>query len=258
MRTPWVLGIAALLVFSLLYWGFDTKSSEQKALEKSRAGKFKIVDITVVEREARKQLPDDLKSILESIEFQYNEAEGDTAKAELLKQFSGYWYGNGHPALAGEYAKKVAEIEQTDRSWSIAGTTFAYGMETYDDERLQEYCASESRMALEKAVSINPDFVDHRINLALTYVDYPDEDNPMRGIQMLLQLNQQHPDNTGVLFQLARLGVETGQYEKARGRLEKILEIDPEEKRAICLLAGVYKEIGDTAKASEFQEKCDK
>jgi len=89
----------------------------------------------------------------------------------------------------------------------------------------------------------------------LIYVDHPDQ-NPMQGIQMLLKLNENYPENVQVLNQLARLGIRTNQFEKAIQRLQKALTLEPNNNTSICLIAQAYERSGQTALAKEFQDKC--
>jgi uncharacterized protein HemY len=78
----------------------------------------------------------------------------------------------------------------------------------------------------------------------------------MKGIQMLLQLNQEAPEDVLVLVTLGRLAIQTGQFDRAEVRLLKALEVEPQNVGAICLLARVYQELGNTAKAADYQRQC--
>lgn len=250
--------VVAFLVFAGIYWGMDTTSRDQERLEMSRARNFKTLDIRVIENQAKENLNPDVISLLSSYKYELEETDSLGRKVELLKRISGLWYGQGHPAIAGDYAAQVAEILQSDESWSITGTTYAAGIEYYEEERLQKYCLEESRSALEKAISLAPDNVDHRVNLAVTYVENPPEDNPMKGIQMLLDLDKSNPDAISVQLQLARFGMQTGQYKKAGERLEKVLEVDSQNRRAACMLMEVYRQTGETAKFAAVQKICER
>ena len=78
----------------------------------------------------------------------------------------------------------------------------------------------------------------------------------MKGILMLLELNKQYPDNVGVLLQLGRLALGTNQLEKAVERLRTLLEIQPDNKEAHCLLAEAYSKMGQSQKAETEFEIC--
>ena len=112
------------------------------------------------------------------------------------------------------------------------------------------------QLFLEKAISLDPQNVTYRINLAVCYATMPPEDQPMKGIMSLLSLNEKHPENISVLFWLAKFGLETGQTDKAIGRLQTALELDPEQRRLHCLMASAYRQKGDEATAATFEAKC--
>ena len=78
----------------------------------------------------------------------------------------------------------------------------------------------------------------------------------MQGIQMLLKMNKEEPENTSVLLTLARFGMQTNQFEKAEGRLLKVLTLEPENKTANCMMLDVLTKLGKVASAGPYQAKC--
>ena len=73
---------------------------------------------------------------------------------------------------------------------------------------------------------------------------------------MLRELTEKYPDNPSVQYQLGRLAVMTGQFEKAIERLEKAYTLNPDDRRIVCLLADTYQKTGDLTKSEEFAKKC--
>ena len=116
--------------------------------------------------------------------------------------------------------------------------------------------ALEGVMAFENAISINPDNIAHKVNLALCYAERPPVDNPMKGVLMLVELNKSAPKNVLVLNTLARLAIRTGQYDRAIERLSTAIEEEPNNEKSICLLAQAYEAKGDTENASVFKQRC--
>ena len=78
----------------------------------------------------------------------------------------------------------------------------------------------------------------------------------MQGIQMLLKLNKENPDDTGVLLTLARFGMQTNQFEKVEGRLQKVLALEPNNRAANCMMADVLAKLNKLEIAGPFQVKC--
>ena len=138
----------------------------------------------------------------------------------------------------------------------LCGTSFAIASKSIENEDQFKYAIQNSRQAYENAISLDSENLDNRINLALSFVDFPIEENPMKGVLMLIDLNKENPDNPAVLFQLGRLALGTNQLEKAVERLEKVIELDFQNKEAHCLLAETYQKLGDQNKALKELEIC--
>ena len=173
----------------------------------------------------------------------------------VLKPLSAAWHDAGHDEVAALYAQRIAEAEKTDEAWSIAGANFYLALQKATDPNLREFCSKRAAEAFQNAASLNPTKLEHRLNLALCFVENPPQDNPMKGILQLRELDAQNPENTVVNFQLARLAIKTGQFDKAIARLEKIVAMEPKNRRFICMLADAYEGKGDP-KAAEWKAKC--
>jgi Flp pilus assembly protein TadD len=255
-RTQWIsIGVSVLLVL-VLYFVFDTKPRAQKELEKTRLLTAESTDITVLLKEAKESLGEAQTSGVLRLESAIGQTEDEVIKADLYKQLSGEWYDLGQYAIAGYYAQQVAELEQTEDSWSIAGTTYTIALQRSEEDKIRDFSAKRAVEAYESAISINPENAAHQVNLAMVYAEQPPEDNPMRGVQMLLQLNNDQPDNVIVLIALGRLGLRTGQYERAIGRLEKAVSLDPQNPNAVCLLAQAYEGLGLSNEAAATRQRC--
>ena len=140
-----------------------------------------------------------------ALENDVEKASSDTAKAAAYRQLSSQWYQMEKPGIAGYYAEKVAEITRDEEAWSIAGTTYSLCLQREQEEKIKRFCTEHAVQSLEKAVSLNPDNMQHKVNLALIYAENPPKEMPMKGILMLIDLNKQHPDDVLVLTQLGRL-----------------------------------------------------
>jgi tetratricopeptide (TPR) repeat protein len=248
--------IGAIILLAGLYFGFDINPSSQKALEKSRALNVQEYDITTYQAEAKKGLGQEDIRYLETLETQFQHAGEDSTRISLLKQLSGQWYSLNNPIMAGLYAREVAEKENTGESWSITGTTFASGLTGEFDEKQKSFLRDQAIEAFEKAISLEPEEVDHRVNQALCYVEMPEAGEPMKGIQMLAGLATSHPESPAPPYHLARLAVRTGQYERGLARIEKALELAPEDQRVACLAIEIYTALNKTEEAGKLADRC--
>lgn len=251
-----VLASAAGL-FLLLYFKCETKPPSQKAIEKSRALTLEQTDISTLLTEGKSRLDTRGTAAILSLEAELEAAAGDSARMETFKTLSGKWYELGELALAGYYAEEAANLESSGQAWGIAGTTYTLCAQQTEEGKVKEFCATRALKAFESAISLDPEDIAHRLNLALLYTDFPPSGEPMKGILLLRDLDTKNPDNPSILFHLGRLAIRTGQWEKAIERLERVATLDPGNRNAWCLLTQAYEQTGNQKKASASREKCE-
>lgn len=249
---------AFVALFLILYFGFDTKSQSQKLIETSRAVNQESTDVRVLIDQAKPILNDMDKGLIKSLENELASVQSDTLKKLMVhEKLASAWFELSFPEISGYFAEEIAKAKQTEESWAIAGTTFAYGLKKKDSEKkVKDYCYAHAMTAFENAISIQPDNIDHRINQALVNTDHPPANNPMKGILQLVELNQKFPNNVKVLSQLGRLAMQTNQFEKAIERFTSILAIDNNNIMATCGLADAYDAIGNSESAVLYINKC--
>jgi len=239
-----------------MYFGLETKPDKQKAIEKSRAIEAESTDINALLNDAKSKLSTERSTLILSLEAKLNETQKDSARVEILKELSGSWYRQERIEIAGFYAESIAEIENSDEAWSIAGTTYAIGVQRAKEKKIRQFCFGRAVKAFENAISLNPSNLVYKVNLAVCYIENPLPENPMKGILMLRDFNEKEPENVLVLTTLARFAIQTGQFEKAIERLQKAISIEPKNEKANCMLAQAYQQIGDQEQASFYTTKC--
>lgn len=250
-----VVGCTALLI-TLLAFVFDTRPPDHRALEKSRALMAEAADAGLLIRDATAQLDAARRAQVTQLELAVEQAGSDSLRAIQLEELASLWYELGRADISGIYAERIADLRNDAPSWALAGTTYMLCIQQRQEERIRRFCRDRALQAFEYALSLDPQDLNSRINRALVYVEMPPEGKPMEGIQMLLSLNEQYPDQPAVLLQLARLAIRTGQYERAVQRLKRVLEIAPDEQRAHCLMAEALTQMNRTTEAEAHAARC--
>jgi predicted Zn-dependent protease len=248
--------LGAVALFLALYLGFDTKPSSQQLVEHSRSISGETTSFANLETDAKGHLDATQTAQVQNLEQQLAAATTDSARIDLLKKLSGWWYAQGQIPVAGGLAEQVAELENTANSWSVTGATFYHALPGQQDKQMRDFCAAHAIKAFESAISLQPDEVEHRVNLALVYAENPPPDNPMKAVLLLRELEGQYPESPAVFNALGRLAIKTGQWERAVQRLEKAWSLDPNNPNTPCLLAKAYEGIGQASKAAEFASRC--
>ncbi len=247
--------VVSIIILLVLYFGFDVVPKEQKKAERSRSLSVEATSVQNLILEAKQELGPEF-GVIEALNMELNEENNDSLKVDKLKNLSSNWYKLGFPAISAYYAEEIAGIMQDEEAWSIAGTTYLIALKESEKEKTKTWSFNRAIRAFENAISQNPDNLDHRINLALTYIEKPLPDDPMKGILLLRELNQQNPKSVKVLTQLGRLSLTTNQVDNALKRLLQAEELEPDNKNILCLLAQAYEMAGDTTKAKDYNNKC--
>ena len=79
---------------------------------------------------------------------------------------------------------------------------------------------------------------------------------PMKGIGILRELADSLPDNIPVLLALGRLSIQSGQLDKAKERLQKVLKLEPQNTEALYFMAITEAQSGHTEEAIRLFEMC--
>ncbi|MEM9887252.1 MAG: hypothetical protein AAF849_15270 [Bacteroidota bacterium] len=254
-RLQWIVVLLSLLLFAVLYFGFDVKTETQQQIQATRSQSLESTDASILIREARAELETEALNSVRILEQEIEISTSDSAKLAAYKDLSGLWYRLENIAIAGHYAEKAALIEDTEEAWSIAGTTYAICTQRANTDKIKQFCTSKAFKAFESATSINPDNIQHKVNLALVYLE---TQNPMQGIQMLRNLNQQYPESVLVLMTLGRQALRTNQLERAGERFTKVLTIEPNNREAACALADIYTQLKRQFEAQQYIDLCKK
>jgi predicted Zn-dependent protease len=249
-----IIGSVAMVL--VLFFGFKTTPPKQKLIETSRAENVDTEKLQNAVHDATDALPETLRKHIQGLENLVKGSPNDSVKADALQKISAAWFDQGLSVPAGHAAERAAQILQSAEAWGIAGSTYGSTLGRDADQATAELAMTGAVRCFENAISMDPQNTDYRINLAICYAEQPPADNPMKGIQLLLDLNRNQPDNTSVLFHLARFGMRTGQHEKAKERLLRALEIDPEQRRLHCLMAELLTQTGEP-EAEEYRTKCE-
>ena len=248
-----VISLSAILAL-VLFFGFDTRSNKEIQEQEMREDAGIVVDAQPLIGDAKKELSSYDLNELTSLENQLEHAQGPE-RLSTLEMLSGKWHRLNQPYVAGYYAELRANEDPSGEAWSIAATTYLSGLSA-TDEIVRNGSLNKAIAAFENAISLEPEVIQHRLNLALVYAERPPQDNPMKGIQMLLSLNEKYPDSVLVLNALGRLAIKTGQWDRAQQRLERADSLEPNNKVTACLLYEVYAQQQDS-RTMAMKDKCE-
>ncbi|MBK6574575.1 MAG: hypothetical protein IPG21_19345 [Saprospiraceae bacterium] len=257
LRNPGRIALLFLGLIVFSYFAFDIVSADLKNSGDKGDDKMSVTfQIKKLADEAGKELNPEQKAEWEELMKSLNSKGEANDELASLKAISGFWYRQQRMDLAGGYAAEVAEIEKTAEAWGIAGTTYMAGLDQMKVEKDRLYCRENSEKAFDRAIALAPEEPQHQMNKALCIVKMPGEE-PMKGIMALLGLEKKFPDYLPLQITLSQLAVQTGQWEKAKKRLGAILEKDPGQREANCLMVEVIAGGQLSEDAGPFRKICE-
>ena len=93
--------------------------------------------------------------------------------------------------------------------------------------------------------------ITEQIQVALSNIQ--DAENPqsqMKGILQMRSLSEKYPENADLQWNMGLFSIQSGQYEKAVARFEKVINIDAQRLDAYMQLAMSYLALQDTSAAT--------
>lgn len=93
--------------------------------------------------------------------------------------------------------------------------------------------------------------ITEQIQAAISNIQ--DADNPqsqMKGILQMRSLSEKYPENADLQWNMGLFSIQSGQYEKAVARFEKVITIDAQRLDAYMQLAMSYLALQDTSAAT--------
>ena len=158
--------------------------------------------------------------------------------------------------VATYYKALEAKLENSEKKLTFAGQIFVQLMESENSPSVQMWDAQQAVSCLEQSLKLDPNNEDTKLALATGYIEGTGE--PMRGVQMLLAITRENPDDIPANLLLGKMAIQSGQFDKAVGRFEKLLKLEPGNTEAMFFLAEAYEGTGNKVKAIELLEKCKK
>lgn len=174
--------------------------------------------------------------------------------AVAYKDIAEFWEAQNELNMAANYYKKGAFLENTEKSVTFAGNLFVALLQKTEEATIKKWQAVEAISCFEKAIEINPTNLDTKIALATCYTEGTGE--TMKGVTLLREITQNDSTNIPANIILGKLAIQSGQFDKAKKRLELVLSLRPDNTEAMYFLAEAYKGLGDKQKAIELFEKC--
>lgn len=254
-------------LIALLYWGTNTvppapKTSDNTATNTGAAGQqpphmnIEPASFDSILSASRAALPEHAVEEVVAIEQTLSSMSDSNKMIPLIKDLSDVWKQHKQPEAATYYFAKAAKLENSEKNLNFAGHLFMTLARELPKPDVRMWAAQEAVDCYQRSLNINPDNDTIKMSAAAAYIDGTGE--TMSGVQILLGIVREDPDNVAANLMLGQLSIRSAQYEKAAARFDAVLKQKPDDVEALYFRAVVYKETGNKEKAKELLERCKK
>ena len=162
------------------------------------------------------------------------------------------FFSYGSYDSAAKYFDISAERTPTVEKWEKAGSAYYEAFSfTFDVEKARS-AGSRARFYFDKVLEVDPTRLDLKTKSAMTLVS---SNTPMQGIMMLREVLEEDPANQDALFNLGLLALQTGQWERAAGRFEELIQVNDQHVQGHFYLALCYKQLDRVEEARRLFER---
>jgi tetratricopeptide (TPR) repeat protein len=191
--------------------------------------------------------PPQLKDHIRRVRRLWTQTASAEKNAIFADSLSGLYREAGTYDSAAWFADTAAAFYNTPAAWRKAGEAYYQAYTFAVDEQKQQQLAGRAQYYLGKVLQQEPGNLEVKCQLAMTYLSSA----PMQGVTLLREVLDADPKNQTALFNLGMLAIQSGQYERAAGRLEELLAVNPAHTQGRLLLGVAYMNLGRKRQARE-------
>ena len=210
------------------------------------------VTVEMVSILAKQELKPGLAQAINTLEESLKTAPADK-KLELQKQLAQKWDDVNQPAPGAFYNEEIAKAEKSYPTWLKAGDLFTEAYQNTQDTMVQIGLVQKAINAYKMALELDSASLNAKTGLGVAYIS--GTPNPMQGIQLLLAVVKQDPENVKANMNLGLFSIKSGQYDKAVGRFKTVIAKKPDPE-AWFYLATSYESLKMNKEAIAAYEKC--
>lgn len=253
-----LIGSGAIL-FCILYFFGKTVPSRNNAKPSAAVSQSKPpaggITISTILTSSKQQLSTEQQSYINQLETAVVRGDIKEQQIKVYRQIASFWKDSAHMLLPYSYYIGMAsKLENSEKSLTFAAHNFLSGLRQQSNPALKQWMGTEAKELFEKALVLNPANDSNKVGLGSCYLFGNISENPMQGIQLIREVAERDTSNMYAQFMLGLGGMESGQFDKAIERLNKVVSKQPENLEALLTLAEACERKGDKVNAIKWYQ----
>ena len=245
-----IVGIGIVGIIGLFLLPKSVVSNKNKAIENPTVDtKTTSVDTTAqsgVTENHQILLTEQQVTRLDILRNRFYKASTENEQHSLLDSLSSIYRPANLLDSIAFYADYIAKKFPSEHSQMLAGDAYYEVFSFAMSEKKVRSAAQKAKEYYEQILAENPNNTEATVKLGVTYTITA---TPMQGIKMIRSVLEKDPDNQLALFNLGLLSMQSGQYDKAVERFERLLQINPKDANSCMLLAQSLINLGKNEEA---------
>ncbi len=257
MKQQYILGGTGLVLVILLFVFGRTTENKKPAISPVTPNTAPLFDIKQYIFSAKQKLSSSQTLYIASLENGISRGDVASQQVKTYESLANFWKDSMR--LFEPYAfylSEASKLVNSEKNLNFAAQLILDNLRAEQDVAKLNWEAAEAIDLFERAIKLNPDNDDLRIGLGSVYVygkgRSGNAQETMKGIQELLTVVRNNPNNMKAQMVLGVGGLVSGQFDKAIERLNKVVAAEPDNVEAISYLADAYGAKGDKAEAIKW------
>lgn len=248
---PILLLAGSFILVIVLYFYLDTQApkASMPAMAK-RSGS--LVDLEALTKSARAEIDARWLPSLDRLATELKAGKRD--EVSIYKDLALVWDSAGASIISAEYYNRIAQKTQREADYRQAADRLIDVMHRAADSSMAKALFEDAYTNARQAYELDSTSLDNQTNLGACVMEQGTE--VMTGVKLLLGVVKKDPNHLKANFILAKFAVLSGQYEKAKARLEHLLSLDKHNINVYLLLAETYNRMGERSKAITTLRTC--
>ena len=244
------MALAGLLILTVLYFFGNTvsKSRPVGSPQSENVSQKKQLTISEILQASESKLRPEEIAYVNRLKNAVIRGDVKNQQSKAFRQLADFWKDSVPDGFlpAAYYEGQLAKLENSEKSLTFAAQLFLDNLRG-QQPLLRNWMADQAKELFERALALNPQNDSARIGLGAANI-FEGED-VMQGVQQILEVSRRDSTNMYAQFMLALGGLESGQFDKAIERLNRVVLHEPHNLEAVLILAEAYEQKGDKSNA---------
>jgi Tetratricopeptide repeat len=261
-RQQLILIFGGILLFTILYFFGQTlppkKNNALSNKETAGPNEQKPLEFHDILKAYSSKLNSVQASYINRLETSVVRGDVKNQQLTAYRQLAAFWKDSVENAFlpAAYYTAQAAKLENSEKNLTFAAQLFLDNLPGQNNQALKIWMANQAKSLFQRALQLNPNNDSSKIGLGGSYIfgGSGDPQEVMQGVQQVLEVVNRDSTNMYGQFILGLGGIESGQFDKAISRLEKVVRRQPGNIEAVLALAEANQHVGNKVEAIKWYQ----